>query len=146
MRPNWDEYFMEVAYVTAKRSTCPRRSVGAVIVQDRRIIATGYNGAPSGAEHCPTDDPDGYPDCMEHGHCVRTIHGEMNAIIACAAAGVSATGGTLYCTAFPCPQCMGAIINAGIARVVYAEGYSQMGVSGLLAKQVGMEVQELART
>ncbi len=142
-RPNWDEYFMEIAYVTAKRSTCPKRSVGSVIVQDRRIVATGYNGAPAGAPHCPGDGPEGHPSCIEHGHCVRTIHAEMNAIIACAAAGVKATGGTLYATAFPCPRCMGAIINAGIKRVIYAEGYSKMGVSLLIAREVGMEVEKL---
>ena len=145
-RLSWDEYFMEIAYTTAKRATCPKRSVGAVIVQGCRIIATGYNGAPAGTSHCPTSDPEGHPDCIEHGHCVRTIHAEMNAIIACAAAGVSATGGTLYSTAFPCPRCMGALINAGIKHIVYAESYSKMDISAALAAEVGMEIKELCRT
>lgn len=122
-RPSWDEYFMTFAVAAASRSTCPRRATGAVIVQDSRIIATGYNGAPRGAEHCPTHDKAGHPDCMEHGHCVRAVHAEVNAIIACASGGASTRGATLYCTTFPCHRCIGPVINAGIERIVFLDEY-----------------------
>lgn len=139
-RPGWDEYFMKVAYATAERSTCPRRAVGAVIVQEGRIIATGYNGAPAGAPHCPTVDSEGHPSCMKHGHCVRTVHAEMNAIISCASAGVRASGAVLYTTAYPCPACMASIINAGLSEVCFHGDYSRMSESAKLAAQVGLNV------
>lgn len=123
-RPDWDVYYMQLAFSAATRASCPRRSTGAVIVQRGRVIATGYNGAPSGADHCPTDDKAGHPDCMENGHCVRAVHAETNAILACASGGASTEGATLYCTTFPCTACMGTVINAGIVEIVYAQAYS----------------------
>jgi len=122
-RPTFDEYYMAMAFVAATRSTCPRRATGAVIVADGRVIATGYNGAPRGLGHCPSEDRTGHPDCMEHGHCVRAVHAEVNAIIACAQGGASTQGATIYTTTFPCHRCIGPVINAGLARIVYAEEY-----------------------
>jgi len=117
-RPTWDAYFMELAAVVAKRSTCPRRHVGAVLVRDRRILATGYNGAPPGFPHC-TD-----VGClMQDGHCVRTIHAEANAILQAALHGVTVRGSTLYTTATPCLHCAKLLIGAGVVRVVYRDWY-----------------------
>lgn len=124
MRPSWDDYYLAIAEAAATRSTCPRRSTGAALVQAERVIATGYNGAPRGLPHCPADHPEGHPDCMEHGHCVRAVHAEINAIIACAKGGASTQGATLYCTTFPCHRCIGPIINAGVTRIVYRDGYT----------------------
>lgn len=117
-RPSWDEYFMDIARQVARRSTCPRAAVGAVIVKDKRILTTGYNGAPMGLPHCTE------VGClMVEGHCVRTLHAEQNAIIQAALHGVSVNGGTLYVTHQPCLNCAKMIINAGIKRVVYAGDY-----------------------
>ncbi len=124
-RPSWDEYFMQIARVVATRATCPRRSVGAVIVLDRRILTTGYNGAPRGLRHCPPDGP--YKDwpegCMMNGHCVRAVHAEQNAIVQAALNGVSTRGATLYVTCQPCNACAKMIVNAGIVRVVFDGDY-----------------------
>ena len=117
-RPSWDAYFMELAEVVAKRSTCPRRHVGAVLVRDRRILATGYNGAPPGFPHCTE------VGClMQDGHCVRTIHAEANAILQAALHGVTVRGSTLYTTATPCLHCAKLLIGAGVVRVVYRDWY-----------------------
>ena len=99
-RPSWDEYFMNIALEVARRSTCPRAQVGAIIVRDKRILTTGYNGAPSGLPHCTE------VGClMRGGHCVRTLHAEQNAIIQGALHGVSVKGGTIYVTHQPCLIC-----------------------------------------
>mgnify|MGYP001309321727 CR=1 FL=1 len=117
-RPSWDAYFMELAEVVAKRSTCPRRHVGAVLVRDRRILATGYNGAPPGFPHCTEEG------ClMRDGHCVRAIHAEVNAIVQAALHGVTVQGSTLYTTATPCIHCAKMLIGAGVRRIVYREWY-----------------------
>jgi dCMP deaminase len=126
-RPNWDEYFMEIALVTQKRSTCLRRQVGAVIVKDKRIMATGYNGAPIGLPHC--EEQGGclrqqlnIPSGQRHELC-RALHAEQNAIIQAAYLGQSIVGGTIYCTHQPCVICAKMIINAGIKRIIVKEGY-----------------------
>ncbi len=117
-RPDWPVYFMGIAGQVASRSTCPRRSVGAVIVKDKRILTTGYNGAPSGMPHC-TD-----VGClMVDGHCVRTLHAEQNAILQAAHFGVSTNGAEIFITSSPCLNCAKMIINAGITKVWYWEGY-----------------------
>ena len=127
-RPSWDEYFMDMAALTAKRSTCLRRQVGAVIVQDKHIVATGYNGAPRGIKHCGEREGGclreelGVPSGEKHELC-RALHAEQNAIIQAAFHGVSINGADLYCTHLPCSICMKMIINAGITRVSYIEGY-----------------------
>lgn len=124
-RPTWDEYFMEIAQVVATRATCPRRSVGAVIVLDRRILTTGYNGAPRGLSHCPPEGPmhDWPRGCMINGHCVRAVHAEQNAIVQAALNGVSTRGSTLYVTCQPCNGCAKMIVNAGIIKVVFDGDY-----------------------
>jgi dCMP deaminase len=113
-RPSWDEYFLSIAREVATRATCLRRSVGAVIVRDRRILCTGYNGSPPGQPHCTE------VGClMEDGRCIRTLHAEQNAITQAALHGVSTRGATLYCTCRPCHVCARMIVGAGLMRVVF---------------------------
>ena len=126
-RPNWDEYFMQMAELTAKRSTCLRRQVGAVIVKDKHIIATGYNGAPKGLPHCEElggclREKIGVPSGERHELC-RALHAEQNAIIQAATLAQSIEGATIYVTHQPCIICAKMIINAGIQRVVIRSGY-----------------------
>ena len=121
-RPDWDEYFLQMAELAATRSTCLRRHVGAILVQDRRVIATGYNGAPSGLKHCIETgclrQQLNIPSGQRYEIC-RGNHAEQNAIINAAYYGVSTKGATLYCTHQPCTICARMIINAGIRRVVH---------------------------
>ena len=125
-RPSWDQYFMTLANEVATRTTCMRRAVGAIIVKDRRILATGYNGVPTGLRHCSETgclrQELGVPSGQRHEIC-RGLHAEQNAIIQAAKLGVSIEGATLYCTHQPCVICAKMIVNAGIRRVVYQEGY-----------------------
>ncbi|HET6456952.1 MAG TPA: cytidine/deoxycytidylate deaminase family protein [Armatimonadota bacterium] len=141
-RPNWDEYFLEIAQVVAKRSTCVRRQIGAVIVKDRRILTTGYNGAPSGLAHCLETgclrDQLGIASGQRAEMC-RALHSEMNAIIQAAQHGVSTKGATLYCTHQPCSVCARMLINAGIVRLVYVGDYPDEFAMSLL-QESGMEV------
>lgn len=142
-RPGWDEYFMEVAQVVAKRSTCLRRSVGAVIVKDKRILATGYNGAPTGLPHCIEVGclraQLGIPSGERHEIC-RGLHAEQNALIQAAKYGISVEGSTIYCTTEPCSLCAKMLINAGIKRIVYAEPYPDE-LSAQLLSQAGIIVE-----
>ena len=117
-RVDWHSYFMNIARQVATRSTCPRKHVGAVIVRDRTILSTGYNGSIRGMPHC-TDAG----HMMENDHCVATIHAEANAIIQAAKNGVMIDGASIYVTASPCWNCFKQIANAGIRRVVYGEFY-----------------------
>lgn len=125
-RPSWDEYFMDITRRVATRSTCLRRAVGAILVHDKRIIASGYNGGPSGLAHCLDigclREKLGIPSGQQHELC-RGIHAEQNAIIQAARYGVAIDGAVLYCTTQPCTQCTKMLINAGIVEIVYAEGY-----------------------
>lgn len=125
-RPTVDEYFMEIAAVVAKRSTCLRNKVGALVVKDKRILSTGYNGAPRGLEHCLEAgclrDERNIESGTRHEIC-RAVHAEQNAIIQCALHGASTEGATLYCTHQPCILCTKMMINAGIRRVVFTEDY-----------------------
>jgi len=125
-RPGWDEYFMTIAHLVAKRATCLRRSVGAVLVKDRRMLATGYNGAPSRLPHCRETGcmrkEKGVPS-GERAEICRGLHAEQNAIIQAALHGVAIADSTLYCTNLPCSICVKMIINAGIAEIVYDDGY-----------------------
>lgn len=117
-RPTWDEYFMQIAFTVAQRSTCDRAHVGCVLVRDRRILTTGYNGSPAGLPHC-----DDVGHLLVDGHCVRTLHAEQNAIIQAALHGVGIQNATAYVTHQPCLTCAKMLINAGISRVVYAGNY-----------------------
>ena len=114
----WDEYFMNIARVVSSRATCDRKHVGAVIVRDRTILSTGYNGSIRGMPHC-----DEVGHIMEDGHCVATIHAEMNAIIQAARNGVRIEGASAYVTASPCWNCFKALANAGIQRICFGEFY-----------------------
>jgi dCMP deaminase len=124
-RPSWDAYFMEIAKLVSTRATCPRRSVGALIVKDKQIVATGYNGAPRGLPHCPPGGPENeWPaGCMRAGHCIRSLHAEQNALLQAARIGVACEGATMYVTCQPCNMCAKMVINAGIARVIYEGDY-----------------------
>lgn len=127
-RPDWDQYFLGLARQVATRATCPRRRVGAVLVLDRRVVATGYNGSVRGDAHC--DDA----GCiMEHGHCIRCIHAELNALLQCAANGQSCAGATMYCTDYPCLNCAKALVQAGVTRVVYLQDYPAPHTEAILA-------------
>jgi dCMP deaminase len=117
-RVSWDQYFMNIAREVATRSTCSRKHVGAVIVRDKVILSTGYNGSIRGMPHC---DEAGH--MMEDGHCVRTIHAEANAVIQAATNGTRIAGAAIYVTASPCWSCFKMIANAGITRIVYGEFY-----------------------
>ncbi len=125
-RPSWDSYFMSIAKIVATRSTCLRRKVGAILVKDSRILATGYNGAPAGLKHCLEigclRDKMGVPSGQRHEIC-RALHAEQNCLIQAASCGISVTGATLYCTNLPCIICTKMLINAGINSIFYAEGY-----------------------
>lgn len=125
-RPTWDEYFMQMADFAAKRTTCLRRAVGAVIVKDRRILATGYNGAPQGLTHCAElgclRQELNVPSGQRHELC-RALHAEQNAIITAARYGVNIDGATIYVNTQPCVVCAKMLINAGISEIVYKNPY-----------------------
>jgi dCMP deaminase len=133
-RASWDEYFMSIAQVVATRSTCPRKYVGAVLVRNRTILSTGYNGSIRGMPHCAD-----VGHMMEDGHCVATIHAEANAIIQAARNGVMIDGATNYVTASPCWHCFKQLANAGIARIVYGEFYRDQRIFDV-ARQIGIEL------
>jgi dCMP deaminase len=126
VRPVWDEYFMSIAELVATRSTCLRRHVGAVLVKDKRILSTGYNGAPAGIRHCDETGclrlKTAVPSGERHELC-RGLHAEQNAIIQAAYHGISIAGSTLYCTNQPCIICSKMLINAGIVSVFFHKAY-----------------------
>ncbi|MFW6189481.1 MAG: deoxycytidylate deaminase [Planctomycetota bacterium] len=144
-RPSWDEYFMRIAHEVAKRSTCLRRQVGAVLVLDKRILATGYNGAPSGLPHCAEvgclREEMQVPSGQRHELC-RGLHAEMNALLQGGRHGVREEGATLYSTFVPCSLCSKMIINAGIRRVVAARPYPDSFARRML-RQAGVELEVL---
>jgi len=144
MRPTWDEYFCEITRQVAKRSTCLRRNVGAVIVKDRRILSTGYNGAPRGLPHCEETDclrqQLGIPSGQRQEIC-RALHAEQNAIIQAALHGVAIAGSTIYVTHQPCVTCAKMIINAGIERIVCLSTYpDDLALEMLEAAGVQLEI------
>jgi dCMP deaminase len=126
IRPTWEEYFMDITRLVSKRATCLRRQVGAVLVMDKRILATGYNGAPSGLAHCLEvgclREINQIPSGERHELC-RGLHAEQNVIIQAAFHGIRIQGATLYCTNQPCVICTKMIINAGIKEIIYESGY-----------------------
>lgn len=145
-RPTWDEYFMEMAELTAKRATCSRRQVGAVIIRDNRAVATGYNGAPRGLAHCEEKggclrQKLGIPSGQRHELC-RALHAEQNAIISAASMGNAIEGGTIYITHQPCVICAKMIVNAGIKRIVVREGYPDE-LSMEILDEAGLKVERL---
>ncbi len=146
-RPSWEEYFMDITRLVAKRSTCLRRQVGAVLVKDKKILATGYNGAPSRLEHCLDigclRESRGIPSGERHELC-RGLHAEQNAIIQAAYHGVAIRGATLYCTNHPCIICSKMIINAGIEKVVYEDGYADDLAKEML-RESGINIEKFKR-
>jgi dCMP deaminase len=130
----WDQYFMTVARVVASRSTCDRKHVGAVIVRERTILSTGYNGSIRGMPHC-----DDVGHLIENGHCVATIHAEANAIVQAARNGVRIEGAEIYITASPCWSCFKMIANAGIVAIFYGEFYRDERIFSV-AEQLGIRL------
>jgi len=145
MRPSWDDYFMDIANLVKTRSTCRRRQVGALIVKDRKILSTGYNGAPTGCAHCLDigclREELNIPSGQRHELC-RGIHAEQNAIVQAANSGTSVKGGTMYVTHQPCVLCAKMIINAGIEKIVFKGEYPD-DMSMDLLKEAGIDVYKL---
>jgi len=143
LRPSWDDYFMKLAEFTAKRSTCLRHAVGAVLVKDKRILSTGYNGAPSGMAHCLeigcVRDKLKIPSGTHHEIC-RAVHAEQNAVIQCAIYGASSKKSTIYVTHQPCTICTKILINAGIKRIVFEKAYPDEYSQSLL-KEAGVKLE-----
>lgn len=141
-RPSWENYFMDIAMLVARRSTCLRRAVGAVIVKDKRILSTGYNGAPSGVRHCVEvgclREKLGIASGQKHELC-RGIHAEQNAIIQAAYHGVSLKSASIFCTNLPCSICAKMIINAGIEKIYYRSGYADELSTDML-REVNIEL------
>lgn len=143
-RPSWDDYFMEITRTVARRSTCDRGRSGALIVKNKRILTTGYVGAPAGLPHC---DEVGHQlrevlheDGTRSKHCLRTVHAEQNAIVQAARFGISIEGATIYCTMTPCYTCAKMIINAGIKRVVCEKDYHASRDTKEIFKKAGIEL------
>ncbi len=145
-RPSWERYFMSIAQQVAMRSTCLRRQVGCIIIQEKRIVSTGYNGAPSGLPHCEDvgciRESQGIASGERHELC-RGLHAEQNALIQAAMHGTAVRGGTVYCTHKPCILCTKMLINAGVRRVYYAEGY-QDTMADEMAREAEMELLPLS--
>ncbi|MCB8816245.1 deoxycytidylate deaminase [Desulfosporosinus shakirovi] len=141
-RPSWDSYFIQMAQVVARRSTCLRRQVGAVMVKDKQILSTGYNGSPSGLQHCDEvgclRQSLGVPSGERHEIC-RAVHAEQNALVQAAKHGVAIAGADLYTTHQPCVLCTKLLINAGIKRVIYTHSYpDHLAVE--MAREAGLEL------
>jgi dCMP deaminase len=135
-RISWDSYFMNIAKMVAERSTCSRAKIGAVIVKEKNILATGYNGAPAGLPHCLEDGCLVYvsknPDGEEEENCFRTIHAEINAIAQAAKHGVSIAGADIYITASPCYHCLKVLINVGIKNIYYFKPYKLHNIQEII--------------
>jgi len=136
-RASWDEYFMRIAIQAATRSTCDRKHVGAVIVRDKTILSTGYNGSIRGMPHC-----DDVGHILENGHCVATVHAEANAILQAAKNGTAINGADVYITASPCWNCFKLVANSGIKRIFYLEFYRDARILKV-AKQAGIELKHV---
>jgi dCMP deaminase len=136
-RPSWDDYFMSIAEQVAGRATCLRRSIGAVLVKDKRILATGYNGTASGLAHCEDvgciREQQNIPSGSRHELC-RGIHAEQNAVIQAAKHGIAMDGATAYCTHQPCVLCAKILLNAGVVEIVYKESYPDPLSEAMLAE------------
>jgi len=145
MRPSWDEYFMDMAEIVKTRSTCLRRQVGAVIVKDKRILASGYNGAPTGLKHCEETgclrEQLGIPSGQRHELC-RGLHAEQNAIIQASLHGVKLEGATIYVTIQPCVLCAKMVINAGISKLVFKGDYPDE-LSWQMLQESGIELKRI---
>ena len=137
-RPPWDTYFMRIAEDVATRSTCDRAFVGAVLVREKHIISTGYNGSPAGLEHC-----DDVGHLMVEGHCVRTVHAEVNAIIQAAVFGLATKDAVCYVTHFPCLNCTKMLINAKISKLYYKNAYRVDPIALQFFETAAVEIQQV---
>ena len=136
-RPSKDLYFLEIAHSVARRASCPRKNVGAILVSDGNIIASGYNGAPRGEAHCSD-----IGCLLENNSCARAIHAEVNCLTQANLTGISTNNSTLYLTLSPCHYCVGVIINAGIKRIVYSNEYRKK--DGILrAQKAGIKIEQI---
>lgn len=144
IRPTWDEYFIKIMDTVSARATCDRGRSGCVIVKDKRIISTGYVGAPAGCKHCDESGHEMHTVIQEDGkeskHCIRTTHAEQNAIAQAARFGTSTENSTLYCKMTPCYVCAKIIINAGIKRVVCLKDYHASNRTKEIFKEAGIEL------
>ena len=145
-RPSWDEYFLEITKQVARRSTCLRRHVGAILVKDKRMLATGYNGAPRGLRHCEEvgclRERNNVPSGERHELC-RGLHAEQNVFLQAASFGVSCEGATLYATCYPCSLCAKMIVNAGVRRVVSMGDYPDVLAKEIL-EEAGVAVDDVS--
>lgn len=141
-RPSWNEYFLQLADLVATRATCPRLHVGAILVRDRMVISTGYNGSPRKTDQC-----DEVGCRIVNGHCARVVHAEANAVIQAAYHGISTKGATLYTRYLPCEHCTKILINAGVEKIVYREVYKNMDqpFAKELLKQAKVKLVKLAK-
>jgi len=142
LRLSWDEYFLKIADLVASRSTCPRLHVGAVLVKDRMIVSTGYNGSPRKTDQC-----DEVGCRIVNSHCARVVHAEENAVLQAAYNGISTKGSTLYTKYFPCERCVKVLINAGVQRIVYQEIYKNLDqpFARELLKQAGVKLEKFKK-
>ncbi len=138
-RLDWDSYFMRIAREVSGRSTCDRKHVGAVIVRDRNILSTGYNGSIAGMPHC-----DEVGHMLENDHCVATIHAEANAILQAAKNGVSIKDASIYVSASPCWNCFKLVVNSGIRKIYFGEFYRDDRIFSVAAK-LGVELVDLSK-
>jgi len=139
-RYEWDAYFIDIAHTVSKRATCDRKHVGAVIVKNRTILSTGYNGSIRGMPHC-----DEVGHLMENGHCIRVVHAEVNAVLQAAKNGVAIDGATMYVTCSPCWNCFKLIANAGITSIIYQEFYRDERIF-MVANKIGIELKQVEST
>jgi len=135
MRPDLDQYFMDIAIKVSTRATCDRKSVGAVLVRDKTILSTGYNGSIRGSDHCDTND-----HIIRDAHCVRVNHAELNAVVQAARNGVRVEGATCYTSVYPCWGCFKALVNAGVVRIVYDEVYKKDPLVEDHAEKLGIKL------
>ena len=138
-RPTWDIYFMEIAEQVSKRSTCDRKNVGAVIVRDKGILSTGYNGSIRGVKHC-----DEIGHLIENSHCVRTVHAEVNAVAQSAMNGTEIKNSSIYLTASPCWPCFKVIVNSGIKKIYFGEFYRDEKIFKF-AQESGIELIDMSK-
>lgn len=137
-RPTWDIYFMEIAQQISKRSTCDRKHVGAVIVRDKVILSTGYNGSIRGIKHC-----DEIGHLIENGHCVRTVHAEVNAVAQAAMNGTNISNSSIYLTASPCWFCFKILVNSGIKKIYFGEFYKDDKIF-TFAQETGIDLVDMS--
>jgi len=140
MRNSWDEYFIKIAHIVSERATCPRLHCGCILVKDKNIVATGYNGSIPGDDHC-----DDVGCLIVDNHCLRTVHSEQNAIFQAVKHGVSLNGATAYITAFPCLNCAKSLIMSGIIKIIYDNDYKSDNYVLKLCNKASVQIGKLRK-